>query len=332
MDIFGTYNCRSVDEFVKIAKIGEGTYGSVYKARDKRSGEIVAVKRIKMLDQEKEGLPVTSLREISILRQEQRMSAREACPNIVQLKDVVVGHRLDMVFLVFEYCEFDLSSLRKSKHFVRFKESEVKCLMTQLLRAMDHLHKRHIVHRDIKMSNLLYTSQGVLKLADFGMARNVAAPGKPMTPGLITLWYRAPEVLLGTDIYTTSVDMWSVGCIFAELLLNKPLMAGKSELAQLRLIFELLGAPSEQVWPGFSNLPMARKIKIPPRQEGTLRAMFRPILGRQGFDLLSRLLCYDPRQRLTAAQALNHPYFSEKPLPQSKELMPTFAIIHKDHS
>jgi serine/threonine protein kinase len=162
-------------------------------------------------------------------------------PNVVRLHEVVVGPKRDAVFLLFEYCEHDLSKLiRAVKN--PFKESEVKCLIRQLLSAVVHLHSKWIVHRDIKLSNLLYNSKGQLKLADFGLARTLSHPAPAaLTQTVVTLWYRAPEVLLGTTVYSFPIDIWSVGCILGELLLNQPLLPGNSELDQLKWIFHLLG-------------------------------------------------------------------------------------------
>ena len=227
-------SCRSVAHFKKVNRIGEGTYGYVYRAIDRSSGETVALKRIILHNEQQDGFPLTSLREVKTLR-------RCHHPNIVQLIDVVVGNNRDAVFLVFEYCEHDLSALIKATK-QPFKDSETKCLVYQLLSAVEYIHKNWIVHRDIKLSNLLYNSRGQLKLADFGLARQLSRPScKSLTPVVVTLWYRAPELLLGSPTYSFSIDMWSVGCIMGELLLCRPLLPGEDDLDQLRWIFHLLG-------------------------------------------------------------------------------------------
>eukprot|EP00298_Acanthocystis_sp_HF-20_P010489 c18882_g2_i2.p1 GENE.c18882_g2_i2~~c18882_g2_i2.p1 ORF type:complete len:367 (+),score=151.56 c18882_g2_i2:2-1102(+) len=308
--------CRSINRFQITDKIGEGTYGTVYKAKDLDSEEIVALKRVKMEKvSDSEGFPMTMLREIQIL-------TRIKHPNIVNLKEVVVGSTRNRIFLVFEYCEHDLARMLDFMKY-HFTESEVKCLLYQLLEAIHHLHSNFIIHRDIKLSNLLFTNTGSLKLADFGLARTFSPYPQAYTPNVVTLWYRAPELLLGDAKYTTSLDMWSVGCIFAELYLHSPLLPGKTEIQQIDLICRLLGTPSEKIWPGFCKLPAIRNIKLGSYPYSNLKAIL-PNLGDHGFDLLQRLLVYDPTKRLRAKDALSHPYFTTNPLPKAQHLMPTF--------
>ncbi|CBI27558.3 unnamed protein product, partial [Vitis vinifera] len=242
--------CRSVDEFERLNKIDEGTYGVVYRAKDKKTGEIVALKKVKM---EKE---------------------RE---------EVVVGSNLDSIFMT---------------------------------------------------SNLLLNNRGELKICDFGLARQYGSPLKPYTHLVVTLWYRAPELLLGAKQYSTAIDMWSLGCIMAELLSKEPLFNGKTELDQIDKIFRTLGTPSETIWPGFSKLPGV-KVNFVKHQYNLLRKKFpatsftgSPVLSDSGFDLLNKLLTYDPEKRITAEAALNHDWFREVPLPKSKDFMPTFPAQH----
>lgn len=249
--------CRLVTEFEKLNRIGEGTYGVVCKpnyqripiyhgdgkimllvlfvdrARDTvNDGKIVALKRVRM-DQEKDGLPVSGLREITILK----MCDHE---NIVKLNEVVVGKSLDSIFISMEYCEQDLASLLDNMP-KPFSESQTKCLMLQLLDGLKYLHSRFIIHRDLKVSNLLLTDKGRIKIADFGLARLFSKTETVMTPCVVTLWYRAPELLLGSRTHSTAIDMWAAGCILGELLTHKPLLPGKSEIQQIELIIELLG-------------------------------------------------------------------------------------------
>ena len=306
--------CRSVSEFEKLNRIGEGTYGIVYRARDRQSNEIVALKKIRM-NKEKEGLPICSVREISLL-----MKLKH--DNIVQLTDVVVGNDLDSMFLVMKYCEQDLASL--IDHMKKpFTESQVKCIMVQLLDGVHYLHQHYIVHRDLKVSNLLLTDKGCVKIADFGLARTYGIPPRPLTPTVVTLWYRAPEVLFGMKEYSTAIDVWSTGCIFGELLNHKPLMPGKSEASQVELIVNLLGTPNDRIWPGFSKLPLVKSISLSSQPYNNLKHKFY-WLADSGIQLLNNFLTYNPAERITASKARKSSYFREKPLPAEPEMMPTF--------
>ncbi|PKI78334.1 cyclin-dependent kinase G-2 [Punica granatum] len=317
--------CRSVDEFERLNKIDEGTYGVVYRARDKKTGEVVALKKVKM-EKEREGFPLTSLREINIL-----LSFHH--PSIVDVKEVVVGSNLDSIFMVMEYMEHDLKGLMENMK-QPFSQSEVKCLMLQLLEGVKYLHDNWVLHRDLKTSNLLMNNRGELKICDFGLARQYGSPLKPYTHLVVTLWYRAPELLLGAKQYSTAIDMWSLGCIMAELLSKEPLFNGKTEFDQLDKIFRTLGTPNETIWPGFSKLPGV-KVNFVKHQYNLLRKKFpptsftgSPVLSDSGFDLLNKLLTYDPEKRITAEAALNHEWFREVPLPKSKDFMPTFPAQH----
>ncbi|KAJ3333324.1 hypothetical protein HDU76_009296 [Blyttiomyces sp. JEL0837] len=306
--------CRSVDNYEKLNRIDEGSYGIVYRARDKQTGEIVALKKLK-LENEKNGFPVTSLREIHTLLLSKH-------PNIVDLKEIVVTPSLSGIFLVMEFVEHDLKALMETMSSP-FLQSETKTLMLQLLSAVDCLHKNWIVHRDLKTSNLLMNNRGQIKVADFGLARRYSDPPGPMTQLVVTLWYRAPELLLGSKKYTTAIDIWSVGCIFAELVAKEPMAPGKGEIDQLSKIFKLLGTPNDRIWPGFSELPSAKTVNFAKQPFHSLRSRF-PYLTESGIDLLSRFLTYDPSKRISAAEALNHPYFSEAPPPQHPSLFPSW--------
>ncbi|KAM2636481.1 hypothetical protein EV1_021107 [Malus domestica] len=317
--------CRSVDEFERLNKIDEGTYGVVYRAMDKKTKEIVALKKVKM-EKEREGFPLTSLREINIL-----LSLHH--PSIVDVKEVVVGSNLDSIFMVMEYMEHDLKALMETKK-QPFSQSEVKCLMLQLLAGVKYLHDNWVLHRDLKTSNLLMNNRGELKICDFGLARQYGSPLKPYTHLVVTLWYRAPELLLGAKEYSTAIDMWSLGCIMAELLSKEPLFNGKTEFDQLDKIFKILGTPNETIWPGYSKLPGV-KVNFVKHPYNLLRKKFpataftgSPVLSDAGFNLLNRLLTYDPEERITAGDALNHEWFREVPLPTTKEFMPTFPAQH----
>lgn len=314
----GIQGCRSVEEFQCLNRIEEGTYGVVYRAKDKRTEEIVALKRLKM-EKEKEGFPITSLREINTLLKGQH-------PNIVTVREIVVGSNMDKIFIVMDYVEHDLKSLMETmKHKKQvFLPGEVKCLTQQLLRAVAHLHDNWILHRDLKTSNLLLSHKGILKVGDFGLAREYGSPLKAYTSIVVTLWYRAPELLLCCKEYSTPIDIWSVGCIFAEFLAMAALFPGKTELDQLNRIFKELGTPNEKVWPGYSQLPAVQKMTFTEYPVSNLRKRFAHQTSELGISLLQGLLTFDPKQRLTAEVALKHSYFKELPLPIDPAMFPTW--------
>ena len=211
------------------------------------TGQICALKKIK-LENEHYGFPLTSVREINIL-----LALEHPC--IVNVSEVVMGAqhadpRKDLVFLVMEYADHDLKAVMDKRMKQPFSIAEVKCLMRQLLSGVAYLHDNWVIHRDLKTSNILYTNQGRLKICDFGMARQYSSFPKQYSQLVVTLWYRAPELLLGTRSYSTAVDMWSVGCIMGELLRKKPLFPGQSEVQQLSMLCKTLGVPTEDIWPG----------------------------------------------------------------------------------
>ncbi|XP_071728376.1 cyclin-dependent kinase G-1-like [Rutidosis leptorrhynchoides] len=304
-------SCRNVFEYEKLGKISEGTYGVVYKARDKKNGEVVALKKVK-IGKESEGFPITALREINVLSLLQH-------PSVVEIKEVVMDD-FNGVYMVMDYIDHELKGyMDRMKQ--PFSQSEVKSLMLQILEGLSYLHDNWVMHRDLKTSNLLLNSKGDLKICDFGMARQHGSPTKAYTPLVVTLWYRAPELLLGVKSYTTAVDMWSVGCIMAEMLSKKPLFDGNRELEQIEKIFGTLGTPNDSIWPGYSKLPGV-KPKFVNQSFNTLRKRFAaatftgaPMLTELGLDLLNKLLTYDPSKRISAKDALNHQWFCEAPLP-----------------
>uniref|UniRef100_A0A8C5EAP3 Cyclin-dependent kinase 11B-like n=1 Tax=Gouania willdenowi TaxID=441366 RepID=A0A8C5EAP3_GOUWI len=281
----------------------------------KMSHEIVALKRLKM-EKEKEGFPITSLREINTILKAQH-------PNIVTVREIVVGSNMDKIYIVMNYVEHDLKSLMETMK-QPFLPGEVKTLMIQLLRGVRHLHDNWILHRDLKTSNLLLSHKGILKIGDFGLAREYGSPLKPYTPVVVTLWYRSPELLLGAKEYSTAVDMWSVGCIFGELLTQKPLFPGKSEIDQINKVFKDLGSPSEKIWPGYSELPAVKKMTFTEYPYNNLRKRFGALLSDQGFDLMNKFLTYCPSKRILSDEGLKHEYYRESPLPIDPSMFPTW--------
>ncbi|RGP63393.1 cmgc cdk kinase [Fusarium sporotrichioides] len=313
---------RSVENYEKLNDIEEGTYGWVARATNKATGKVVALKRLKLEPQDRNGLPVTGLREIQILKDCQHR-------NIVTMEEVVVGDDVsrpdNSLFLVLEFVEHDLKSILEDMP-EPFLSSEVKRLLLQLTSGIAYLHDNWILHRDLKTSNLLLNNRGQLKIADFGMARYVGDPPPKLTQLVVTLWYRAPELLLGTKTYDAAVDMWSVGCIFGELLTREPLLQGKNEVDQVSRIFELCGVPTEETWPGFRRLPNARSLRLPKTQVATgsvVRARF-PSLTSAGAGLLGDLLSLNPERRPSAHEMLQNEYFRQDPKPKPESMFPTF--------
>jgi cell division cycle 2-like len=224
-----------------------------------------------------------------------------------------------------EFLEHDLKTVLDDMA-EPFLPSEIKTLMIQLVSGVEYLHANWILHRDLKTSNLLLNNRGDLKIADFGMARYTSRPRPKLTQLVVTLWYRAPELLLGVEDYDSEIDIWSVGCIFAELLTREPLFFGKNEVDQLSRIFALLGTPTKTSWPGFKSLPNAKALLplLSNPKSSTLTAAKFPYLTTSGLNLLSSLLSYNPSSRPTATETLKHKYFAEDPRSKAKEMFPTF--------
>lgn len=311
--------CRHISNFETLNHIEEGSYGWVSRAKEASTGSIVALKKVKMDYQQQDGFPITALREITILQ-------RARHTNIVSLHEVLSGSDPSEVVLVMEFLEHDLKTLQEDMP-EPFLASEVKTLLKQLTSALSFLHSNHIIHRDLKTSNILLSNHGHLKIADFGMARYIPPPDARLTQLVVTLWYRAPELLLGTEEYGTEVDMWSLGCILGELLLKEPILQGKNEVDELSRIFALCGLPTDRSWPGFWRLPNAKGLKI-PRDSGAkggsvIRTKF-PFLTNAGADLLMSLLSLNPDHRPNADEILDHAYFREQPKPKPMEMFPTF--------
>ena len=216
-----------------------------------------------------------------------------------------------------------------------FTLGECKEIIRQVLSAVEYLHTHWIIHRDLKTSNLLLSNRGVVQVADFGLARRLGPDADQLTPVVVTLWYRAPELLLGAKKYTTAIDMWSVGCILVELLLGRPLFPGKTEIDQIDCIFKVFGYPNELIWPGCTKLTglasflPSKYSSIPPASHN-LRSIFlkRGVsLSDSGFDLLLKCFTFDPRKRITATEALNHEFFREMPLPKDPAHFPSWPSI-----
>ncbi|CAH8537728.1 unnamed protein product [Heterobilharzia americana] len=303
-----TWGERSVTAFDTLIQVGEGTYGHVYKAKDKITGEYKALKKVR-LENEREGFPITAVREIKILRQLRHPNIVNLC-EIVTDKDDPTDFKKDKgaFFLVFDYMDHDLYGILESG-LVTFSEQHIASLMKQLLDGLSFCHDRHFLHRDIKCSNILINNRGQLKLADFGLARLYIAGDKerPYTNKVITLWYRPPELLLGEERYGPAVDIWSCGCILGEMFTRRPMFQANEEVEQLEVISRICGFPDPAIWPNVEKLPFYSTMKPKRMYRRRLREEYH-IIPSQAVDLLDHMLQLDPQRRCSAREALASPW------------------------
>ncbi|XP_062203547.1 putative cyclin-dependent kinase F-2 [Phragmites australis] len=303
-----------MEHYERLSKIGEGASGVVYKARDRRTGETVAVKRLHVGDGE------YSLSEETFLREVRCLEACRAHPSLVDLRAAHHGPDDAGAFLVMEYVGPSLAQVMREDRAGRpLAEAEARRVMRQLLEGARSMHELGVLHRDIKPDNVLVDNRGDVKICDFGLSRttDTAADGAPYTSGVVTLWYRAPELILGSRDYDAGIDTWALGCIMAELLAGAPLFRGRSEMDQLNKVFDTVGMKDMKSWPGFARLPRAESALCNrSRPPSRLREMF-PALSAAGFDVLSGLLACRPDSRLTAADALRCPWFAEAAAPEA---------------
>ncbi|KAH9000361.1 kinase-like domain-containing protein [Lactarius akahatsu] len=308
MDAVERANADRQKKWVKDQKVGEGTYAVVYRGRELATGRKIAIKKIKV-GQFKDGLDMSAVREVKYLRELHH-------PNVIELLDVFSSKT--NLNLVLEFLDTDLEMIIKDRSLV-FLPADIKSWMAMMFRGLEFCHRNFILHRDLKPNNLLIASDGQLKIADFGLARDAADPGYKMTCQVITRWYRPPELLFGCRYYSTAVDIWSVGCIFAELMLRTPYLPGESDMDQLKTIFRALGTPTEEEWPGHTKLPDYVSIGQFPRTP--LRDLFTAATA-DTLNLLSKCIVYEPRKRISAKDALNHPYFFALPYPTHPSKLP----------
>ncbi|KAK3817061.1 MAG: kinase-like domain-containing protein, partial [Linnemannia elongata] len=307
---------KGEDLYERVGQVGEGTYGKVYKAKNKQTGVYVALKRIRM-EAEKDGFPITAMREIKLLQSLNH-------PHVISLKELMVSK--GAVYMVFEYMDYDLTGILAHPN-LKFRPEHIKCLMKQLLEGLGFLHHKGVLHRDIKGSNLLVNKQGELKLADFGLARVFQKKTKrDYTNRVITLWYRPPELILGATGYGPEVDMWSAGCIMVELFTRRPIFQGHNEITQLENIWKTMGTPQKESWPGVDQLPWYELIKHLNSESriSRFREMYGKLMSPAALDLAEALLSLNPKRRPTAVEALsNFAYFTEEePAPCRPEELP----------
>ncbi|XP_054806146.1 probable serine/threonine-protein kinase At1g54610 [Prosopis cineraria] len=305
---------KSAESYIMINKVGQGTYSNVYKARDRNTGESVALKKVRLDTSRPECIKFMA-REIMILRGLDH-------PNVVKLKGLATSRMHYSLYLVFDFMQSDLARIVSCPE-ERLTEPQVKAYMHQLLSGLQHCHDRGILHRDIKGSNLLIDKSGMLKIADFGLA-NYYNPNhnQPLTSRVVTLWYRAPELLLGATDYGVGIDLWSAGCLLAEMFTGVPIMPGRTEVEQLHRIFRLCGTPSEGYWKKFKAAGTFR----PPKS-------YRPCLVETFKDfpssslgLLCTLLALDPAYRGTASKALQNQFFYTSPLACDLSGLPVICV------
>lgn len=312
---------RDVTAFQKDRQVGQGTFGSVFLGADKVTGALVALKRINT-EAEANGFPITAIREVKILK-------AMFHENIVQLKEVVTskdqGGFSKNVFMVMEYLEYDLTGIIETPE-IRLSEDHIKSWTNQLLKGVHYMHMNNIMHRDLKASNLLISSRGVLKIADWGLARTWSPQMKRLTNPVITLWYRPPELLLGALKYSPKIDMWSIGCIIAEMFRRGGLLKGANEAHQLNLIFAMLGHPSAADWPDIHEMcPLWKEHAPPGGTDGSPRRLREELTTRLpanahkwmtpcAVDVLDHLLAHNPAKRWSAGVALTAEWFFEPPM------------------
>ncbi|XP_074482448.1 cyclin-dependent kinase 17 [Sebastes fasciatus] len=287
-----------LETYIKLDKLGEGTYATVFKGRSKLTDNLVALKEIRL--EHEEGAPCTAIREVSLLK-----DLKHA--NIVTLHDIV--HTEKSLTLVFEYLDKDLKQYMDDCGNIMSMHN-VKVFLFQILRGLSYCHKRKVLHRDLKPQNLLINEKGELKLADFGLARAKSVPTKTYSNEVVTLWYRPPDVLLGSSEYSTQIDMWGVGCIFYEMAAGRPLFPGSTVEDELHLIFRLLGTPTEDNWPGITSIEEFKSYNFPKYKPQPL-INHAPRLDGEGIELLLAFLRFESKKRISAEEAMKHSHFRQ---------------------
>jgi len=309
------WKCNDTSKYEKIVDKGSGAFGKVFKSKIRNTNQLVALKQIKFNEEKnnKEGFPITAMREIILMKQLNHK-------NILSLNEIVVSHN-NATYLVFEYMDFDFLRLI-TEHKIKFKPEHVKCIMNQILQGMKYLHEKSIVHRDIKCANILINKKGEVKIGDFGLARIIDIKEnnikKHLTPGVVTLWYKAPELLLNDTQYDFKIDIWSIGCVFAELLTGEiGLFHGRNDVEQLDKIFLKCGWPEQNSYLTklklFNEIKNKYKDKINEYKFTLDEELKNKGLDNTTVDLLIKMLELDPNKRINIENAINHDYFKIEP-------------------
>ena len=309
---------RDSSIYERILQVGEGTYGKVYKAKNLTTNKLVALKKLR-LQNEKEGFPITSIREIKLLQNFNDM-------NVSTVKEIMVESSRT-IYMIFDYFDNDLGGILLNKS-ITLRDSERKDIFQQLLQGCRYLHQHNVLHRDIKGSNILIDNNGLLRITDFGLARRISVDDKTETSAgltgdytnrVVTLWYRPPELLLGSTSYGTEVDMWGCGCLLVELFRGSAAFQGSNEIEQLVAIMKVLGTPTPENFPNLFEMPWFFMVMplIKERYTDALESSFSGILPSAAcFELIKGLLLYSQKDRWSAAKALQSKYFTEDPQPE----------------
>lgn len=336
------HDMEKLNSYEVLEDLGRGTFGVVQKARKIKTKRLVALKQL-LNHSAKEGFPITAMREITILKRLNHKNILRITdmvyeePKVSNPKDLI--HQRGCFYTVSPYMSSDLVGLLTNPRIL-ISLAAIKCFMMQLLEGVKFIHANNLLHRDIKAANILISNEGILKIGDFGLARPYygkvpelhGKPGggiKAYTGLVVTRWYRAPELLLGERKYTTAIDIWGVGCVFAEMFVGGPILLGKTDSHQAQLVFSLVGPPNVLNWKDAVDLPNKTDLNIGLTCKRTLESRFEKDMGKDGVSLLDGLLKVDPYKRLNAVDALEHPYFKNEPLPLQPGELPRFEDSHE---